>query len=273
MFAALQVDAQGSSRSSFNPALPPFIPQTFKTLECGHSYELTFHPDADESEITIPGFIWNKVGGPNKGSVTDSCAPVVPEDKLWISFTGNGEYSDWYELETDEEEDFTKFKIATPNYAQLLQTWATNKLTNLQGINITASPDQPSNTSLTVDQKTKTFNSDLLKFGCDDVFNNNHGINVQQVNMRIKAYDNQNGASTKKYGSDDNNHGYVSSGTPWEGSNMVYRTTTFNSLVVDNSGKNRIDIDYIYFIKETDENAKIKFSTVSPPNATCGIWS
>ena len=194
-------------------------------------------------------------------------------EKLWISFTGNGAYSDWYELETDEEEDFTKFKIATADYGTSLQNWAIGKATNLQGINITSSINQPSSTELTEDQKAKTFNSDLLGFGCDGDFNNNHGVNVQQVNMRIKAYDNQNSEVTKKYGSDDNTHGYVSEGTPWEGSNMVYRTTTFNSLVIDNSGKNSIDIDYIYFIKETNEDEKIKFSAVSPPNKTCGVWS
>jgi hypothetical protein len=90
--------------------------------------------------------------------------------------------------------------------------------------------------------------------------------------MRVKAYNNQDATSVKKYGSDDSSHGYLASGKPWEGANMVYRTTTFNSLVVDNSGKNSIDIDYIYFIKEKDENAKIKFSSVSPPNTSCGVW-
>ncbi len=206
------------------------------------------------------------------GGLVPKCVSANVE-KLWISFTGNGAYSDWYELETDEEEDFTKFKIATADYGTSLQNWAIGKATNLQGINITSSINQPSSTELTEDQKAKTFNSDLLGFGCDGDFNNNHGVNVQQVNMRIKAYDNQNSEVTKKYGSDDNTHGYVSEGTPWEGSNMVYRTTTFNSLVIDNSGKNSIDIDYIYFIKETNEDEKIKFSAVSPPNKTCGVWS
>ncbi len=215
--------------------------------------------EADENIIT-------------SGGLVPKCVSVNVE-KLWISFTGNGAYSDWYELETDEEEDFTKFKIATADYGTSLQNWAIDKATNLQGINITSSINQPSSTELTEDQKAKTFNSDLLGFGCDGGFNNNHGVNVQQVNMRVKAYDNQNSEVTKKYGSDDNTHGYVSTGTPWEGSNMVYRTTTFNSLVIDNSGKNSIDIDYIYFIKEIDENEKIKFSAVSPPNKSCGVWS
>lgn len=273
LFAALQVDAQGSSRSSFNPALPPFIPQTFKTLECGHSYELTFHPDADETTIDIPGFEWNKVGGPNKGSVTDSCAPVTELEKLWISFTGNDHYSDWYELETDEVDNFTKFKIATPNYGTDLYNWANGKVTNLQGILMTASETKPDSASLTTEQKAKTFASDLLNLKCNDVFNNGHELADNQVNLRVQAYNNQNVPALKKYGSHDNTHNYLATGKPWEGANMVYRTTTFNSIVTDNSGKNSIDIDYLYFIKNTDEDAKIKFSSATTANSTCdGIF-
>ena len=39
----------------------------------------------------------------------------------------------------------------------------------------------------------------------------------------------------------------------------------------DDSDKNSIDIDYMYFIKETDENAKIKFSDSTSLNR-CDIF-
>ena len=270
-----EVHSNGGAWKSYNGSATTWVSMMnfgVTALECGRTYWIILKPGTDS--LDIPEFQFaNQATDSYEYRIAEDCAPVEPEEKLWISFTGTEEYSDWYELETDEDDDFTKFKIATPNYGTSLQSWATNKTTNLLGINITASPDQPSNTSLTDDQKAKTFNSDLLKFGCDDVFNNNHGVNAEQVNMRIQAYDNQDGGSLKKYGSDDNTHGYLASGTPWEGSNMVYRTTTFNSLVVDNSGKNSIDIDYIYFIKETNESQKIKFSEVTPANATCGVWS
>ena len=81
-------------------------------------------------------------------------------------------------METDELAGFTKFKIsetAHPNVGTELQTWASDKTTNLQGILMTASPTRPSSSSLTDDQKTKSFNSDLLSFNCDGTFNADHG--------------------------------------------------------------------------------------------------
>lgn len=198
---------------------------------------------------------------------------LKPEDKLWVAFTGNNYYSEWFELETDEAEDFTKFKIVTPNYGTTLQTWASDKTTTLQGILMTASPSKPSATTLTDDQQTKTFNSDLLKFNCDGTYNADHGVNTNQVNLRVKAFNNQNVSSIKKYGSEGSTHGYLASGKPWEGANMVYRTTTFNSIVRDDSSKNSIDIEYMYFIKETDEDAKIKFSDSTPLNSTCNLFA
>ena len=127
--------------------------------------------------------------------------------------------------------------------------------------------------ALTTEQKTKTFASDLLNLKCNDVFNNGHELADNQVNLRVQAYNNQNVPALKKYGSHDNTHNYLATGKPWEGANMVYRTTTFNSIVTDNSGKNSIDIDYLYFIKNADENAKIKFSSATTANSTCdGIF-
>ena len=200
---------------------------------------------------------------------------VEAEDKLWVSFTGNDHYTEWYEMETDELAGFTKFKIsetAHPNVGTELQTWASDKTTNLQGILMTASPTRPSSSSLTDDQKTKSFNSDLLSFNCDGTFNADHGTNANQVNLRVQAYNNQNTPSLKKYGSDDSSHGYLADDKPWSGANMVYRTTTFSSIVRDDSDKNSIDIDYMYFIKETNENAKIKFSDSTPLNSSCNIF-
>ena len=138
---------------------------------------------------------------------------------------------------------------------------------------MTASPTRPSASSLTEDQKTKSFNSDLLKLNCDGTFNADHGTNEDQVNLRVQAYNNQNTPSLKKYGSEGSSHGYLASDKPWSGANMVYRTTTFNSIVKDDSEKNSIDIDYMYFIKETNENAKIKFSDSNPLNSTCDLFS
>ena len=200
---------------------------------------------------------------------------LTPEDKLWVSFTGNDHYTEWYEMETDELEGFTKFKIsatAHPDVGTELQTWASDKTTNLQGILMTASPTRPSASTLTDDQQTKTFNSNLLKFNCDGTYNADHGVNTNQVNLRVKAYNNQDTPSVKKYGSEGSTHGYLASGKPWEGANMVYRTTTFSSIVRDDSGKNSIDIEYMYFIKQTDETAKIKFSDATPSNSTCDLF-
>ena len=200
---------------------------------------------------------------------------LTPEDKLWVSFTGNDHYSEWYEMETDELEGFTKFKIsatAHPEVGTELQTWASDKTTNLQGILMTASPTRPSASTLTEDQRAKTFNSNLLKFNCDGTYNADHGVNTNQVNLRVKAFNNQNVSSIKKYGSEGSTHGYLASGKPWEGSNMVYRTTTFSSIVRDDSVKNSIDIEYMYFIKETSENVKIKFSDATPSNSTCDLF-
>jgi hypothetical protein len=280
------INSFSTGLSTWVPDPSSWAPNPFEQLDGGYAYLMIFKPaSAGSSEVDIPGFITTthpgmSTGWPpsplpfgdGSGIIAQDCAPVVPEEQLWISFTGNEHYSDWYELEVDEEEDFTKFKVATADYGTSLQSWATNKTTNLQGILMTASVEKPGGTSLTVEQQTKSYNSDLLSFGCDGEFNSNHGVNSQQINMRVKAYNNQDATSVKKYGSDDSSHGYLASGKPWEGANMVYRTTTFNSLVVDNSGKNSIDIDYIYFIKEKDENAKIKFSSVSPPNTSCGVW-
>jgi len=202
--------------------------------------------------------------------LVDKCVTTDLE-KLWVSFTGNGHYSDWYELEIDELDTFTKYKIKTPNYGTDLYNWANGKTSNLQGILVTASENKPSKTSLTEDQKSKTFASDLLNLKCNDVFNRGHKLNDNQINLRVQAYDNQNTPAIKKYGSDDSSHNYLSNGKPWAGANMVYRTTTYNSIVIDDSGKNSIDIDYFYFIKETDETSKIKFSEVNPANSICGV--
>lgn len=201
---------------------------------------------------------------------------LKPEDKLWVAFTGNDHYTEWYEMETDELAGFTKFKIsetAHPNVGKELQTWASDKTTNLQGILMTASPTRPSASSLTEDQKTKSFNSDLLRFNCDGTFNADHGTNEDQVNLRVQAYNNQNTPSLKKYGSEGSSHGYLASDKPWSGANMVYRTTTFSSIVKDDSEKNSIDIDYMYFIKETNESDKIKFSDSDPLNSTCDLFT
>ena len=159
-----QINESGLGYETWNSAqkaLYQWVPPKLKSFECGNSYWLILKPHSGATEadrtITIPGFVSAKYNGTPGGVVTDSCAPVVPEDKLWISFTGNDHYSDWYELETDEVDNFTKFKIATPNYGTDLYSWANGKVTNLQGILMTASEDKPSSTSLTTEQKTKTF--------------------------------------------------------------------------------------------------------------------
>jgi hypothetical protein len=243
-----------------------------KELVCGRSYYITLKPGDKTLDIPELQFA-NQATSSYQYRVAETCAPVTELEKLWISFTGNDHYSDWYELETDEVDNFTKFKIATPNYGTDLYNWATGKATNLQGLLITASENKPSSTSLTTEQKTKTFASDLLNLKCNDIFNNGHELADDQVNLRVQAYNNQDVPALKKYGSHNNTHNYLGTGKPWEGANMVYRTTTFNSIVTDNSGKNSIDIDYLYFIKNADETAKIKFSSATTANSTCdGIF-
>ena len=154
---------------------------------------------------------------------------LTPEDKLWVSFTGNDHYSEWYEMETDELEGFTKFKIsatAHPEVGTELQTWASDKTTNLQGILMTASPTRPSASTLTEDQRAKTFNSDLLKFNCDGTYNADHGVNTNQVNLRVKAFNNQAKRNVQRHvlvlhsGTDGSAHccsAFVSGTASWNG--------------------------------------------------------
>lgn len=197
---------------------------------------------------------------------------VIPRnclDKLWISFTGNGHYSEWYELQSQEDSNFTKFKIVDPDYNLKLQAWAKNKLTNIQGILITTSNNRPNQESLTDEEQKNSYNSHLLNFNCQQKFNNDHGCNDDQVNMRIVSYTNQNKLHIKKYGSFDNSHGYLNEDKPWSGANMVYIAPVFTSLVIDNSGKETIDIEYIYFVRNTNEDDKVKFSEGNPENSIC----
>ena len=126
-----------------------------KELVCGRSYYITLKPG--NKSLDIPEFQFaNQATSSYEYRIADSCAPVTELEKLWISFTGNDHYSDWYELETDEVDDFTKFKITTPNYGTDLYNWANGKVTNLQGILMTASETKPDSTSLTTEQKAKT---------------------------------------------------------------------------------------------------------------------
>ena len=263
LFSAYQLNEFGTTLNRYDPNKAAWASHPFENLNSGYSYLLIFNTvDANASDedkvVTIPGFVSAKHQGMNTStwppspldpgdgygrvSTIDVCTQTELE-KLWISFTGNDHYSDWYELQTDEVDNFTKFKIATPNYGTDLYNWANGKVTNLQGILMTASENKPSTTSLTDDQKAKTFASDLLNLKCNDIFNSGHELADDQVNLRVQAYNNQDVPALKKYGSHDNTHNYLGTGKPWSGANMVYRTTTFNSIVTDNSGKESIDID------------------------------
>ena len=83
-----------------------------KELVCGRCYYITLKPG--DKTLDIPEFQFaNQATSSYQYRVADSCAYVTELEKLWISFTGNDHYSDWYELETDELDNFKKFKIAT----------------------------------------------------------------------------------------------------------------------------------------------------------------
>jgi hypothetical protein len=78
LFKAIQISATGTSRASFNPSYAEAIPQPFSTLECGFLYELTFKP-GDNTNINIPGFVWNKLSDADAGRIlTDGCVTVTP---------------------------------------------------------------------------------------------------------------------------------------------------------------------------------------------------
>ena len=52
---------------------------------------------------------------------------------------------------------------------------------------------------------------------------------------------------------------------------MIYTAPVFTSLVIDDSGDNSVDIDYFYFIRETDNDAKIKLSEGLNGNSICNV--
>ena len=52
---------------------------------------------------------------------------------------------------------------------------------------------------------------------------------------------------------------------------MVYTAPVFTSLVIDDSGSESVDIDYFYFIRETDNSDKINFSEGLNGNSICNV--
>ena len=70
LYIATAIPSRGTSRSIYSPTAPDQI-QVFSKLECGFPYELIFKPGS--GEITIPGFIWNKLGGAPVGILVNEC--------------------------------------------------------------------------------------------------------------------------------------------------------------------------------------------------------
>jgi len=70
LYIATAIPSRGTSRSIYSPTAPDQI-QVFSKLECGFPYELIFKPGS--GEITIPGFIWNKLGDAPVGILVNEC--------------------------------------------------------------------------------------------------------------------------------------------------------------------------------------------------------
>ncbi len=207
-----------------------------------------------------------------RGNINRTCCDATGEDKLWISFTGNGLYSDFYEVAMNEDEGFSKFTFVSETYGTEIYNWMNGRISNVQGVALMTSPAKPNvSNGINHCEQHDSYNSSKLNFNCDGIFNSGHGTNTDQVNLRFKAYNNQKQSSIRKYGSFDHTHGYLETGKPWNGANMIYTAPVFTSLVIDDSGDNSVDIDYFYFIRETDDDAKIKLSEGLNGNSICNV--
>ena len=60
----------GTSRLVYNSSVPSRF-QRFSELKCGYSYELVFKPGTN-TNIVIPGFVFNKIGGGDLGRINES---------------------------------------------------------------------------------------------------------------------------------------------------------------------------------------------------------
>ncbi len=207
-----------------------------------------------------------------RGDINRTCCDATGEDKLWIGFTGNGLYSDFYEVAMNEDEGFSKFTFVSETYGTEIYNWMNGRISNVQGVALMTSPAKPNvSNGINHCEQHDSYNSSKLNFNCDGIFNSGHGTNTDQVNLRFKAYNNQKQSSIRKYGSFDHTHGYLETGKPWNGANMIYTAPVFTSLVIDDSGNNSVDIDYFYFIRETDDDAKIKLSEGLNGNSICNV--
>ena len=211
-----------------------------------------------------------------RGNINRTCCDATGEDKLWIGFTGNGIYSDFYEVAMEvaesENREYSKFTIVSDDFGTEIYNWMKGRISNIQGVLFATSPTKPdSNDGINHCEQHDSYNSSKLNFNCDGIFNSGHGTNANQVNLRFQAYNNQKQSSIRKYGSFDHTHGYLETGKPWNGANMVYTAPVFTSLVIDDSGSESVDIDYFYFIRETDNADKINFSEGLNGNSICNV--
>ena len=207
-----------------------------------------------------------------RGDINRTCCDATGEDKLWIGFTGNGLYSDFYEVAMNEDEGFSKFTFVSETYGTEIYNWMNGRISNVQGVALMTSPAKPNvSNGINHCEQHDSYNSSKLNLNCDGIFNSGHGTNTDQVNLRFQAYNNQKQSSIRKYGSFDHTHGYLESGKPWNGANMIYTAPVFTSLVIDDSGDNSVDIDYFYFIRETDDDNKIKLSEGLNGNSICNV--
>ena len=168
--------------------------------------------------------------------------------------------------------EYTKFEIVDSNYDRDLYNWANGRkqdnatVSNIQGIMLTASETRPVN-NLNEYQKSTSYNSDLVSLKCGDTWNYELSP-VMFANLRFKCFDSQGGEFTAKFGHWGPDHGYLKSGTPWEGANMVYTAPQPTSIMNDASGNERISISEFYFVRGTSDN-KVRLADYNPPGSFC----
>ena len=168
--------------------------------------------------------------------------------------------------------DYTKFEIVDNNYDKDLYDWANGRkedkatVSNIQGVMLTASENRPEG-SLDEIQRKASFDSYLLSLKCGETWNYELSP-IMFANLRFKCFDSQGGEFTAKFGHWGPDHGYLGTGKPWEGANMVYTAPQPTSIMNDASGNERIRISEFYFVRGNSDN-KVRLADYNPPGSFC----
>lgn len=234
--------------------------ENLKKIEIGDEFNVTNYVSSDFliSPIKQPTLV-------NLGLNAD----VSDLNGFVISVDDNGNYQVVVTVGTD----YTSFKFADSNFDSELYKWANGqtshnaKVSNIQGVMITTSEEQPVG-SLNEEQKQMSFDSYMLSLKCGNTWNYELSP-LMFANLRFDCYDSQRGSFLAKYGHWGSDHGYLADGKPWAGANMVYTAPQPTSIMNDASGENKIGIKEFYFIRGTNESQKINFSQGNPDGSVC----